>query len=78
MKVVPVFSLIKYHTMSRKGDRWFERNSRHSLTRNKMEVRHLLHVPAALTFGKRSPILIRGWVDARFGMDVVEKIQPLH
>ena len=43
-----------------------------------MEVGHLLHVPAALTFGKRSPILTRGLVDARFGLDVVEKIQSLH
>jgi len=43
-----------------------------------MEVGHLLHVSAALTFGKRSPILIKGWVDARFGLGVVEKIQPLH
>jgi hypothetical protein len=43
-----------------------------------MEVGHLLHVPAALTIVKRSPILIKGWVDAKFGLDVVEKIQPLH
>lgn len=34
VKVIPVFNLVKYHTMSRKRDGWFERNSRHSLTRN--------------------------------------------